>query len=373
MLDFVLNISGMSKGLHEVNGKKVLVPIGPRLITPQEGKWDTIAAIIDGMFGSRQAEIFRWWLSLSLKSLYSGQWQSAQVLAFVGLPASCKSLLQSIITLLLGGRQARVMQSVSGATIFNGDWAEAAHLVIEDDFSDSSRNVREHIKEKIKGIAVNRSHRIHPKYGTAIEIAPYWRLTISCNMEGDSLAVLPHLDDSVKNKISLLETTKFDMPMPARTDAEKDRLWNQIKKEAPALIYDLLQYGEPPEHLRDPEERFGIKAYHSPAVLERIEDISPEVELLNAVNDAMSAGAFGIGFEVEGNNAPDSRLEIIVSASEVHEVLRHRGAPHYWNSKWIGRKLSTLASMRPKQVQIVTKSNSQGHRYRIVGNGGELL
>lgn len=372
-LDYVLNISGMSKGLHTVNGKKVLVSIGPRLITPEPGEWDTIKAIVVGMFGNEQAEYFFWWLSLSLRSLYSEEWQPSQVLAFVGPTASCKSLLQRIVTYVFGGRQVRVMQSITGSTAFNGDWAEAAHLVIEDDFSENNKATRARIKEEVKSITVNPTHRVHPKGREAIEIPAFWRMTMSCNPVEESLAVIPHLDESVMNKISLLEAKRFKMPMPAQSAEQKRRLWAQVEQEAPALIHDLLHYSEPPSHLRDPEGRFGIRAYHSPAVLKMIEDMSPELELLNMIFDAMAAGSFDIGVEAIDGSVPNTQLEVVVSASDVYEVLRRRGLPVYYNGRVIGRKLSELAKTRPEQVQIATKSNSQGNRYRIVGNDYELL
>ncbi len=372
-LDIVLNVAGMAKGLHVVNGKKLLVPNGPNLVTPSSGDWGTIRAIFQGMLGDAQYKYFIWWLAASLKALYSGRWQAAQVLAFVGPTSSGKSLTQCILTLLFGKKQTRVMQSISGDTSFNGDWAKSPHLVIEDEFSDNSKATRDRIKEKIKAIAVNRSHRIHPKGKEAIEIAPFWRLTISCNPQQESLAVLPHLDESAMDKISLLETQRFKMPMPARTQDEKDRLWQQIEQEAPALIHDLLKYEKPPAHLRDNEGRFDLSAYHNPSVRRIIEEMSPELDLLNNIMDAMEEGKFAHIENPLSDIAERSQFEITVSAADVYIALQGRGMGSYTNSKLIGRRLSTLARIRPEHVRIASKSESNGHKYRIIGNGAELL
>ncbi|QYY36865.1 BT4734/BF3469 family protein [Ruficoccus sp. ZRK36] len=371
-LDCVLNVAGMPKGLNEMNGKKLLVPRGPNLIEPHQGEWETIKAIFVGMLGETQYEYFIWWLALSLQSLYGGNWQPAQVLALVGPTASAKSLTQSILTLLFGGTEARVMQAVSGSTPFNGDWAEAAHLVIEDEFSDNNKSTRDRIKERVKEIAVNRRHRIHPKGKDAIDVTPFWRLTISCNPVPESLAVMPHLDESSMNKISILGTKRFEMPMPAATAKEKEKLWSAVRREAPALIHDLLSWGNPPAHLRDEENRFDLAAYHDEGVKRMIEDMSQEFELLNLIIDGMRKGHFDVEDEFDGGHS-ETNLKIEVTAAEVHEVLRYRGLPSWMNTRQIGKMLSYLTKIRPEYVTTIKSSRSNGNRYQIVGNGGEII
>ncbi len=349
-VDLVLNVAGMARGLHQINGVKVLVPVGPKYISSKKGKWPTICKILVGALGQDQFEWFLHWLASSTQSYYSRTWQPAQVVAFIGPTGSCKSLIQGILTAVFGGREARVMQALTGATTFNGEWAEATHLVVEDEFAENSKRLREQVKEQVKAIAVNQYHRIHSKGQNAMSICPFWRMTISCNPVTESLAVLPILDDSVANKISLLWTSRLDMPMPAETPDEKALLWAKIESEFPALIYHLLELKTVPESLRDPEGRFTIKAHHHPTAKEQIDRLTPEGELLQNIFESI---------------AETIAIEFTGTAAQLLAQLKRQNREGQQTEKSLGRNLSRYAQTHPSRVKIVKQSNSHGNNYKI--------
>jgi hypothetical protein len=348
--DLVLNVAGMARGLHQINGISVLVPVGPKYISPKRGEWPIIHEILVGALGQDQFEWFLHWLASSTQSYYSQIWQPAQVVAFIGPTGSCKSLIQGILTAVFGGREARVMQALTGATTFNGEWAEATHLVVEDEFAENSKRLREQVKEKVKATAVNKWHRIHPKGRTAMSLSPFWRMTISCNPVTESLAVLPILDDSVANKISLLWTSRLDMPMPAETPDEKALLWAKIESEFPALIYHLLELKTVPESLRDPEGRFTIKAHHHPTAKEQIDRLTPEGELLQNIFESI---------------AETIAIEFTGTAAQLLALLECQNREGQQTEKSLGRNLSRYAQTHPSRVKIVKKSNSHRNVYEI--------
>jgi hypothetical protein len=349
-VDLVLNVAGMARGLHQINGVKVLVPVGPKYISPKNGKWPTIHEILIGALGQDQFEWFLHWLASSTQSYYSQTWQPAQVVAFIGPTGSCKSLIQGILTAIFGGREARVMQALTGATTFNGEWAEATHLVVEDEFAENSKRLRDQVKEQVKAIAVNKYHRIHSKGQNAMSICPFWRMTISCNPVPESLAVLPILDDSVANKISLLWTSRPKMPMPAANPDEKARLWAKIESEFPALIHELLKLKTVPKRLRDPEGRFTIKAHHHLKAKEQIDRLTHEGELLQNIFESI---------------AETIAIYFTGTAAQLLIQLQFQYRAGQQTDRSLGRHLSRYAQTHPSRVKIVKQSNSHGNVYEI--------
>jgi hypothetical protein len=83
--------------------------------------------------------------------------------------------------------------------------------------------------------------------------------------------------------------------MPAGTDEEKERFWNQLVSEIPAFL-DFLVHWEIPVELRD--TRFGIATYHHPKLIAALGELQPEVRLLNIIDG--SHYAIRAGHEWEG-------------------------------------------------------------------------
>jgi hypothetical protein len=242
------------------------------------------------------------------------------------------------------------MQALTGATAFNGEWAEATHLVVEDEFAENSKRLREQVKEQVKAIAVNKCQRIHPKGRQAMSVIPFWRMTISCNPITESLAVLPILDDSVTNKISLLWTSRLKMPMAAATPDEKSRLWAKIESEFPALIDELLKLKDVPKRLRDPEGRFTIRAHHHPQAKEQIDRLTPEGELLQNIFESI---------------AETVAIDFTGTAAKLLSQLELQGRAGQQTERSLGRHLSRYAQTHPSRVKIVQQSKSHGNRYKI--------
>ena len=350
--DFSLAIPGMETGVHEINGRRVLVPFALELIQPAPGDWQTIAAVVQGALGAEQGEWFTAWLASTLQALHAQTWTPGQVVGFIGEPGSCKSLIQSMLTELFGGREARIVQAMSGTTAFNGDWAEAVHLIVEDDFGDSSRATRQRIKETVKAVAVNSVHRIHPKGAQAFSIKPFWRLTISANPVEESLSVLPEIDDSVRNKLSLLWTTHATLPMDTDSPGGRKTFWAQIVSELPAFVDHLLNYSIP-DKLRDPEKRCGTCAFHHHLALEAVQSLSPDGQMLSTINE-------NVDLPWEG------------TASEMLDQLRDHGIAGHFTPKGIGRLLTRLASSHRSRVKVVsTMGNRHVNLFRIEEGGGK--
>lgn len=345
-IDLILSISGYPQGCHDINGLQVLVPDEPMLITPIPGEWLVLKSIWKGVLEDEQFEWLYWWLASTLQGLYQGIWTPAPVIAFIGETGSCKSLTQSILTKLLGRREARVIQAITGGTAFNGDWAAATHLIVEDDFSENTPKIRQRIKENIKAVAVNKYHRIHPKGAQAFTIGPYWRMSISCNPIEESLAVLPDMDETVCKKLALLLFKRAPMPFPTDSPDGRKKLEGVIDGELPALVHELLNAGPVPEHLRDDEGRCTVMAYHHDEALEAVSQLTPAGQWLREFDELLGGPWQG-------------------TAADLHDKLKQGGATYVKGVKSLGRLLTQLCSTHKRRVKFTGKVSGDIKTYRI--------
>lgn len=291
-VDYSGGLAGYPAGYDEINESRVLVTESPRLIIPAQGEWPLLNTILDGMFnevGNDQRPYLYGWLKKALETAYGCRWSPGQALAFAGPPESAKSLLQRIITVMLGGRSSNPYQYMTGKTNFNADLFRTEHLMIEDQAESTDMRARRNFGSRIKEIAANQDQHCHGKNKEALTLTPRWRLTISLNDEPERMLVLPPIDDDIGDKIILLKVAKRTMPMPTASPEEKNAFWEAIMAELPAFVH-FLQHWEIPENLRN--ARYGIRYYHHPELLEALNETAPESRLLNLVDAEIFTGGW---------------------------------------------------------------------------------
>jgi hypothetical protein len=122
-VNFIGPWCGKREGFYDDigSGRSALVTEGVKLIEPAKGEWMTLKAVIDNALGSQleryaeqQLAAFHGWITSAYTALYAAVWRAAQMLALAGKVNSCKSLIQWIITLILGGRAAKPAQYLQG-------------------------------------------------------------------------------------------------------------------------------------------------------------------------------------------------------------------------------------------------------------------
>ncbi|MGA9780144.1 MAG: hypothetical protein WBS33_17930 [Verrucomicrobiia bacterium] len=276
-------LAGYRKGLVEMCGQRILVPTSPSLIVPEQRPYPVLLSLLKNMFGPKQLEFLMGWLKISYESLAKENRRPGQVLVLAGPGGSCKSLLQNVITEILGGRCAKPYRYMSGATEFNGDLFGAEHLMIEDEIASCDIRSRRNFGARIKDFTVNEVQSCHAKNRQALSVKPFWRVTVSVNDEPENLLILPPLDDSLVAKLIMLKVSKQPPPMPTVTLEERQEFWQTLLGELPGFIWDLLHW-EIPVEIQD--GRFGVIYYHHPDLLQALEDLAPETKLLAIIDTA---------------------------------------------------------------------------------------
>ena len=291
-VDYAGSLAGHSVGYREIHGKKILVIDSPRLITPKAGKWETLEAVFLGLLGPEQSGHLYAWLKIAVEAIKAQRQRPGQALVIAGPPRCGKSLCQALLTVLLGGREAKPFAAMTGKTDFNSELFGAEHLMIEDEAASADPRIRKTFAHEIKKISVNRAQRCHRKNREAFTLYPVWRLTITLNDDAGSLQVLPQFEDGIRDKMTILKAKPFTMPVDTSKPAGEELLWNTLINELPAFVAHLTnEFTIPDDWI---EARFGVRAYHNPDILELIDSTSDEfklLELIDGLDDLFPVGS----------------------------------------------------------------------------------
>ena len=340
-LNYAGPLAGYKAGLIEINSRRVLVMDSPRIIKPCSGRFDTLWALVNGMLNDAahdQLSYLLGWLKCARESLECCIRRPGQALTLAGTHDSGKSLLQVLITELLGGREARPYRYMSGHSEFNRELFGAEHLVIEDDNPSTDLRSRRSFGARIKEMTVNSSASCHGKNREALSLKPFWRLSISVNDEPENLMMLPPLDDSLCDKLILLRVRRPDIFIPSDTPG-KERFLKHLISELPAFCHFLAEWTIPQNLV---SARFGIQHFLHPDLVEQISSLAPEAKLLDLIDTELFAA--GNSATWQGSAAELERL-----LSRENSDSRRQADKLFSFNTACGVYLSRLAALFPKR------------------------
>lgn len=274
-------LAGFPQGVHEVCGHKILITKGPKWIKAAKGKWPVLQKLIGELLGD-QAYWFYAWIKSTLRSMYAGfPFRPGQALALAGPAGAGKSLLQSVITEMLGGRSARPYEWLMGETSFNEDLIGSEHLMIEDDASSRDPRKRAFFGAQLKKLIANEIIRGHPKGAKAMYVHAFNRVTISLNDEPENLLVLPNIADDNSDKITLLKTFRATFPFGKDNLQARRKFRDTLSSELPAFFSFLAEWKIP---ARMADQRYGCKAYQNEELIQALHQEEPETHLLELID-----------------------------------------------------------------------------------------
>ena len=345
VIDCVTPIGGKQKGLHNIGGKRVLVPTEQRRIKPEKGDWQITRKYLLGMFGEEQLEWYLGWLKTWLDGYYSYRNTIGQVLIAIGDTASGKTLLKEIHNHIFDGG-GQPLKYMTGGTGFNGELCSRCSLYIDDKLNDLGAKGKKKLKAECKEMAVAGEMRFEFKNQTAFTASPCFRLLICCNYTEDSVSVIPDIDESTKNKISIVHCSRKEMPMPAGNAKEREAFWKKLESEMPAFIHHVLNEHEISEEMSDKEEgRMGVRGYHNDQSMNYVESYSNDGSRLLAIVECLRK---------KGGGPSEDKWR--GSAGALSELLKIHDVEKFGNPTSIGRFLNQRIKCGSKLVRSV------GHR-----------
>ena len=298
-------LAGYPAGPWLVGGDLLLVKRGRTLPEPVKGDFPIIRELIDSRLArTRHGELmaydqnllFDLWCKVAYESQRDckpGQPRRGHALVLAGENNSGKSFLQQhLITPLLGGREADPKMFLQGNDAYNSDVLGAEHLALGELAMPSSKmDARNELKERLKALVANTSHRMRCMRTEPLTVAPNWAFSQSINSNQDSLKNFPMLEKAFADKILMLRVDAAKMPMPTRNEDERAGFRNAIMAELPAYVHYLTAELEIPAELMVYESgedatRFGFREYQHPSLVSQLFDDTPQAQLRDMIDAA---------------------------------------------------------------------------------------
>jgi hypothetical protein len=302
---YVVDASGSRAGYEagrilNQNGEVFLVTSSPTLIEPSEGDFPTIKALYNGLFPTDQI-YFLAWMRDGIVSLRSGGRLTGKLLVLAG-PRDCgKSFLQKyVITPLLGNRSIDPFMYMSGASNFNS-LSGYEHWKIEDKGQSDSRS-RQALASRIKEMVANEDITEHQKHKDLRSVEAFRRISLSCNDEAKYLNILPDMDDSLVDKLLVLQCAKGGIPEDYGDAQTQKTFLAKVTSELPAFSHYLLNLEIDRKYLG----RFGVAIYQNAEIMQRRKTLasSPKgVDLLSVAGEGVE-GTAGALFDLFSNRIP---------------------------------------------------------------------
>lgn len=303
VVDYAGSLAGHRVGIYRNQGRSYLVTEEP------EGVWDELPEIpltyeppifgpfVKALLPGKQWEMFCYWLAFGLMSLRNHDFKAGQMVWLCG-PRNCgKSLAQTIVKLVLGGREANPFYYMSGATDFNYDMMGSECWSFEDPPSQSDYKSRCEFGERLKECCNNDTIRGHRKNKDSMVFRVFRRLIGSINSKAEHIQRIPPMLDGTADKnfifkcddarhtLAAFVVKEEQTRLPGMGEAvpvgQQDRagLYAAVVAEIPLIRAWLMKNfrNVPPEWM---EDRMGIRAWQNPELLAVINDMTPEAHLL---------------------------------------------------------------------------------------------
>lgn len=227
----------------------------------ETGGFPFISSVLDNLFEpTTQLPIFLAWLHHFYRSAGEGKPLPGQNIFLAGGPAVGKTLTSgSIVGRLLGG-SIEARDYILGEDKFGGQLFSYAVWTCDDETVADSESARTRFSAFIKKLAANQSFNYHQKFERPVMIPWMGRVVITLNLDFVSCRVLPSLDNSALDKISLFrcsDTPKIKFPDRYEIEAT-------LKTELPNFGRYLLDMTIAPELRGD--SRYGVKAFQEPSL-----------------------------------------------------------------------------------------------------------
>ncbi len=312
------------------------------LIEPQKGNWDTLGRLIETLLGDTQTLVFHEWVRTQLRAVRTGAHVQAPILSLVGDAADGKSLLTQLIVEALGGRRADPLKAWSG----NGpSWTDhllkAECLVIDDANHRDDQRGRNTLASEFKRCIYSGPVQVDKRFTTSFTVRPVWNVMMVCNVDSDSIRVLPDPDkEDFADKIILLRTAKAYILYRDQDDAMIMQRWDAYVCEIPAYLHYLLNdFAHPDELPPGVSTVRGGLVYHNPEALDQWRAASPEGDLAAQIEDYVEGFPEGC---IPGSDITTQRVREILQRDSYNPSLPKNAV--------LGRQLSRLAKQPDSYV-----------------------
>ena len=210
---------------------------------------------------NQRSYLFGW-----IKRFYEGGLSlsptQGQVVILAGKPDKGKSFFcEGVVGGLMGGCEDGVDYLVDG-----GRWtenvAECPVMYVGDSRAAEDHRTAIAFSNQLKKIVANATLRSSQKFSKETDVPWFGRIMISCNMDAESLNILPNMELSNQEKVLLFRASDVEFKFPERKESEK-----RLAQELPFFARFLLDW-KIPESVQADSKRFGIAKFHHPELFD---------------------------------------------------------------------------------------------------------
>ena len=224
-----------------------------------------IHGFLDTLFTDRNGEDShsqRLYLLAWLKRFYEGGLECSptqgQMVLLAGPANKGKSLFsEGIVGGLMGG-----CADGSDHFVDNSRWtanlASSPVIYVGDATATTDHKTSTAFSNLVKKYVANASMHMAQKFKNEGDVPWFGRIVVSCNEDSESLQILPNMDISSREKISLFKASDVQYPFPDRREIEK-----ALARELPFFGRFLIDW-KYPERTVPTAARFGVEHFHHP-------------------------------------------------------------------------------------------------------------
>ena len=276
-VDYARRLVHFQRGFLIWRGKKLLnmgapEPIQPAPPFPAPLSWDDgkkyfplVKGFLDVLFTDKEGNdefnqrsfLFAWLRRFYMSGLDLAPTQG-QVVLLAGPANKGKSFFsEGIVGGLMGGCEDGTDHLVEKSR-WTANIAESPVIYVGDATATVNRETTASFSNLIKKYVANATMRMNQKFSKEGDVPWFGRIIISCNLDSESLQILPNMDISIREKVSLFRTSEVQYPFPERRDMEK-----ALVRELPFFARFLLDWN-PPDVTKPEVTRFGVAHFHHP-------------------------------------------------------------------------------------------------------------
>lgn len=345
------------KRVVSFNGRKILNNCRTTIVYAandgDEALWPWMKKFLETFFapddqGRDTLDYFLAWFQRLYRAVVAHRLDQGQLLILLGPTGHGKTLLTNKIVGEAVGGFSDASAYLSGQTAFNKDLCGSAAWVIDDQMAAATYADQRKFVELTKRCVANPRLEYHAKYSDAIPLPWAGRVMMSLNLDANSLAALPSLDSSNRDKIIALRISERHKPKFGSNEfVEKT-----IKDELPHFLKWLTDW-TPPEWVKD-SSRFGVATY-----------IDPMIEAAAYDNSSRSAIAEMVEFFArkvrEHSGQQKWRGTLTDFTVTLHEANGGRSVGNSTNLEFVRRGMTVLeeVSAHNKTIRPV-RSKGQG-------------
>lgn len=220
-----------------------------------------------------QRDFFLAWFQRFYRSALQGRLLPGQHVLEAGERNTGKTLTsRKIIGAAVGG-SAGAGDFLKGATKFNSECARFALWTMDDEDGTFTWEQRMSFSNALKSSAANQEVRCEPKFMNSFTVPWFGRVYLTCNTDARSLNILPDMSGGISDKILLFRGGEWLPDFLERPENEA-----RIERELPFFLRWLLGW-QAPDHVRADRNRYGIKSYHHPTLMQASKASSSETRL----------------------------------------------------------------------------------------------